>query len=354
MAGPGSSGVEPAGPAIDVLPLDHPGWSEFVGTHPDATCYHRPQWSRLLADCYGYPGAVVVQRGDDGSIVAGMPILQVRQLSGRRRWVCLPFSDECGPLLATGGSAERLVTGADAARRRARAVQLEVRADVGGLTTAPSPVAVAHSHRLSADLDAVQATFTPAARRSIRKARKSGVEVREAREPTDADAFYGLHVRTRRRKGMPVQPHRYFRLLWERMIASGHGTLLLAEHLGDVVAGAVFLTGGTTVTYKYGASDPEHWPVRPNHAIMWHAMTWAVERHHTTFDWGRSDLEDSGLRDFKSSLGGRERVLRYTRLPEAPEPATSGRSLSLVRPVLRRSPAWVCRAAGEVLYRYAG
>ena len=55
---------------------------------------------------------------------------------------------------------------------------------------------------------------------------------------------------------MPAQPHRYFRRLSELMIANGHGTLLLAEYAGEAVAGAVFLLGGHTVTYKYGASDP--------------------------------------------------------------------------------------------------
>lgn len=338
---------------IDVVPVEDPAWAAFVAAHPDATCFHRPEWARLLMDCYGYSGSVVVDRDADGAVVAGMPVLQVRQLNGHRRWACLPFSDECGPLRARAASAARLVAAVDALRRGAKADHLEIRAAVAGVGGSAHPAGVIHSHTLDRDPDVVLRRFSGSARRSIRKAERAGVEIRHAREPADAETYYALHVRTRKRLGVPVQPRRYFRLLWERILAPGDGTLVLAEHAGTAVAGGVFLTGGSTVTYKYGASDPEHWPARPNHLMLWRAMSWGAERGYTTFDWGRSDAEDTGLRDFKASMGGRERALVYTRLPEG-EPAGPGSLDHAMRRVLRRSPAWVGRAAGELLYRYVG
>ena len=91
---------------VEVIPLNDPAWAAFVDAHPDATCFHLPQWSQLLADCYGYSGFVVVERQRSGTILAGMPVLEVRQLTLRRRWACLPFSDECGPLVVPAGRCE--------------------------------------------------------------------------------------------------------------------------------------------------------------------------------------------------------------------------------------------------------
>jgi CelD/BcsL family acetyltransferase involved in cellulose biosynthesis len=338
---------------VEVIQLNDPAWAAFVDAHPGATCFHLPQWSQLLADCYGYPGFVVVERERSGAILAGMPVLEVRQLTLRRRWACLPFSDECGPLVGSGGSKQNLLTGADELRRRANVDHLEVRDAISDIGWPSHPVGVIHSHPLYRDLDAVMAGFSSSGRRNVRKAQRTGVTIRHAQRQDDIGQFYALHLRTRQRQGVPVQPRRYFRLLSELIIVNGHGTLLLAEYGGKAVAGAVFLLGGRTVTYKYGASDPAHWGLYPNNLLLWHAMGWAAERGCTRFDWGRSGVEDGGLRRFKSSLGGQERPLRYTRIPDG-KPEVGGWAPRLLRPVLTRSPAAVCRAAGELLYRYAG
>ncbi len=338
---------------VEVIPLNDPTWAAFVNAHPDATCFHLPQWSQMLANCYRYSGFAVVERQPNGAILAGMPVLEVRQLTLRRRWACLPFSDECRPLVGFGGSVQSLLAGAEELRRRANVDHLEVRDAVTGTNWASHQVGVIHSHPLCGDLDAVFSSFTSNGRRNVRKAQRTGVKIRPAQGWADVEQFYALHLRTRQRQGVPVQPRRYFRLLWESMIASGRGVVMLADYSGKAIAGAVFLVGGRTVTYKYGASDPAHWGLYPNNLLMWQAMEWATERGCTRFDWGRSGVEDTGLRRFKASLGGQERPLCYTRIPEG-QPELGGWASRLLRPVLIRSPALVCRAAGELLYRFAG
>src|SRR5215216_588141 len=166
---------------VEVIQLNDPAWAAFVAAHPDATCFHLPQWSQLLADCYGYPGFVVVERERTGAILAGMPILEVRQLTLRRRWVCLPFSDECGPLVgSSGSSAATLLAGADELRRRAKVDHLEVRDAVTGTSWASHPVGVIHSQPLCRDLDTVLAGFSGNGRRAVRKAQRTGVTIRHA------------------------------------------------------------------------------------------------------------------------------------------------------------------------------
>jgi CelD/BcsL family acetyltransferase involved in cellulose biosynthesis len=136
------------------------------------------------------------------------------------------------------------------------------------------------------------------------------------------------------------------------MVAPGHGFVLVADVEGIAVAAAVYLTGGRTVTYKYGASDDRHWALRPNHAVMAHAISWAGEQGYTTFDFGRSDLDNPGLARFKASWGAVARPLRYTSTAGRRSYGGGSRAQTAVAPVIRRAPALVSRGLGALLYRY--
>jgi len=164
--------------------------------------------------------------------------------------------------------------------------------------------------------------------------------------------YFGLHVSTRRRLGVPCQPRRFFDAVWQDMIVPGHGELLLAERDDAAIAGMVLLHGSRTVTYKYGASLAEAWPHRPNHALFWHALRDAADRGYRAFDFGRSDTADAGLRSFKASWGATEAPLIYTLLVDAPAPRGASGTPGVARVVIQRAPSVVCRASGEILYRF--
>ena len=90
------------------LPLDDPRWLAFVEAQPDAGPFHHPAWGHLVASTYGFrPFAHALE--EDGCIVAGLPTAELRGLSGARRWVSLPFTDELTPLVAPGVDPGRLI-----------------------------------------------------------------------------------------------------------------------------------------------------------------------------------------------------------------------------------------------------
>ena len=142
-------------------------------------------------------------------------------------------------------------------------------------------------------------------RQGIRAAAREGVVVRQAtRSPDVTHTFYGLHVATRRRLGVPVQRRRILRAALgpsprTRARLRSH----LAERDGVALAGAVFLRSNGVVLYKYGASDARHWRLRANNALFHEAISVAVAGGARLFDWGRTGFEDEGLRRFKASLG---------------------------------------------------
>jgi CelD/BcsL family acetyltransferase involved in cellulose biosynthesis len=167
------------------------------------------------------------------------------------------------------------------------------------------------------------------------------------------DSFYSLHLATRRRQGVPIQPRRFFQLLWDRVLARGGGELLVAEAGGHALAAAVFLRRGGRIVYKFGASDSSSWDLRPNHAIFWEAIRAGCETGAEELDFGRTDLGNDGLRAFKAGWGTVERPLVYTFVGAQPRGGGSGTAHRALGAVIRRSPPAVCRVLGERLYRYA-
>jgi CelD/BcsL family acetyltransferase involved in cellulose biosynthesis len=343
---------------VTELELTDDRWRNFVQDHPDALAFHRPAWSGMIVDCYGYRPFVLAMLAPDDRVIAGIPVIEVRSIRRRPRWVALPFSDVCPPLLTPGVSLEAFTGALDRARAGAGVSEFDVRAPLAaGRTAHLQAVAVMHTIDLGDDSAALFRRFHKSqVQRNIKRGERDGkVTVRRGETAEDlTHRFYALHLQTRRRHGMPIQPRRFFEAQWRHVLEPGAGHVLLAYADGKPVGGAVFLDGNSTLTYKYGASDDAYWKYRPNHLVLWHAMRAAIADGYAIFDLGRSDLPDQGLREFKSGWAGEEQPLRYTTMSETtPQEDSSGRGMGLARSVLRRSPTWASRVAGELFYRYS-
>jgi CelD/BcsL family acetyltransferase involved in cellulose biosynthesis len=345
------SSVAGGAPAAALLDAHDHGWQTFAEAHPDRLPAHGAAWLDTLAEAYGFRPFVLAVAAVGGPVEAGIPVLDVRDRVRGRRGIALPFTDRCPPLVTSAGAAVHLAEALARAAADARVRRVEVRGPMGGWV--PSTVATMHDLDLSGGWEAVECRFGSLARRNVRKARREGVVVHRATTARElTDVYYRLHLRTRRRLGVPVQPRRFFRALWRHMLEPGLGELLLASAQGVPIAGAVFLRAGRTVIYKYGASDERAWRLRPNNLLMAEAIRRGADGGYGTFDFGRSDFADVGLRSFKLGWGATERPLVYSRLDghQSSRPGSAGR---LLGGVIRRSPSGVCRMIGEGLYRYA-
>jgi CelD/BcsL family acetyltransferase involved in cellulose biosynthesis len=342
----------PAG--VSILDLTDPCWGAFVAKHPDATPFHHPDWAQLVADCYGFRGFALVTRDATGGIRAGLPMVEVRHLHTAPKWVSLPFTDYCPPLASAPDEDEELAAAVEQASLAAGVRRVEVRGPLVGSTAGAT--ALRHVLTLSGDPAEVYAGFHRSqVQRNIRRAEREGLAVRLATGPEDlVGTFYQLHLRTRRRQGVPVQPRRFFRQLWDNVISAGLGSVLIVEASAQPIAAAVFLAWNGTVIYKFGASDAAFWSLRPNHVLFWQAIRAACEQGYRRFDFGRTDAGQAGLRDFKLSWGATEEPLVYRMLGGKPEPASGrdGMATRVLGPVIRHGPLLLCRAVGETVYRY--
>lgn len=337
--------------ALRLDPLVDPRWRALVDRSPQAGVFAHPAWLSLLARQYRYP-VTALAVGDDASLAAGLPLARVESRLTGRRLVALPFSDFCAPIT---DAQERLVPlGKALLDEHGRSgLRVEVRWALDGLPGAHVVPRFLH-HRLAIpeDLEPFERGLRSQVRRNINKARREGVLVEAATDRAALETFYELHLRTRRRQGVPTQP-KSFILGFQELFRQDLGFVLVARHEGRPLAAAVFLTSGDTMLYKYGASDERHLELRPNNLLFREAIGLACERGLRWLDFGRTDFGHDGLRSFKLGWGSDEREISYTYLGSVPDDG-DGRASRLLARAVRKGPLWLGRGVGTALYRHMG
>ena len=336
---------------ISARSLDDVDWIGLVSHSPRSTPFHDRSWIEVISDCYGFC-CHAVTLSDGRETLAGIPVLEVGR-GARKRWVSLPFTDRCEPLLAREDAAYRLAEELDDFRRSRDLRTIELRAEL----CHPPGYSVAcgywHEMALPHEPDEIYRGFNRLRRRLLRRAETTGVVVRRATCEADlCDVFFTLHVATRRRLGVPAQPRRLFELLWRKVIGPGSGFLLLAYLDSAPIAAAAFLTGHGRITAKFSATDRVYATSGGMDSVYWHAMQWGCENGYDMFDFGRTEYGNDGLRSFKLSWGVREEPLAYTLFAKEPPTQHAPRLRSAVGLVIRKSPSWMTRAVGHAAYRF--
>jgi Acetyltransferase (GNAT) domain len=258
---------------------DDRNWQDFVQRQSDLNIFHSPNWLRLLETCYGFHPFVMAMCDSTGGICAGLPMMDVKHAFGKRRWISLPFSDYSVPLLsgsaALGSFAYLIKSSVDKSSTPAT----EIRWDFSNEN--PNPDYVLHTLSLDPDFEKVSRRIHHSHLRNVRTAQANGIQIRHGIGREEISAFYELHLQTRRRQGVPIQPRSYFTQLGELILEKGLGFISLAYHDSTCLAGAVFLHWKNTLTYKYGASTEAGLSLRPNHLIFYDAIQWGCENGYT-------------------------------------------------------------------------
>src|SRR5688572_14066065 len=339
-------------------PLQEPRWNDAVAMRSDATVFHSAQWARVISESYGYRPQYALFESERG-IVGMIPTMEVSSLWTGRRGVCLPFSDECVPLIAEGVSPSDLVDPIRKLGMARRWDYLELRGGQFQALATPTNQFVVHRLRLEASEELQIARLRDSTRRNIDKAAKQGVEVQHLKSIEAVESFYTLHCRTRRRHGLPPQPLRFFHLIYKHLIEQGLGFVSLARFSGQWIAGAVFLHFGSHAVYKFGASEPAFQQLRANNLVMWRAICRMRESQIAELSFGRSDRDDEGLLQFKRGWGGSESELPYYRIGlrrQSPQLNWEGgtRAGGVSQQIVRRLPIGLLRLMGGVIYRHLG
>ena len=131
--------------------------------------------------------------------------------------------------------------------------------------------------------------------------------------------------------------------------------MVLGLHGGKPIAGAVYFHFRGRAIYKSGASDRSFQHLRANNMVMWEAIRWFSRNQFRSLHFGRTELENQGLMQFKNGWRAAEGKVAYFRcdLKQGRFSADGGR-LKTSYPLLKKLPIPLLKLAGSVLYRHVG
>jgi hypothetical protein len=362
---------------FNVDPHSDSRWQEFVLAHPEGTVYHHPKWIRVVEQEYGQRSEHLACTDKSGNFLAIMPMLYTRGLpfglggsTAGKRLSSLPRTPLAGPLSCDRDATAALLRAAVAKTGQEPGTQIQIKAFgeqldglINGLVTTPwrlcyvltLPDPSKGPFRIADGQERAKVKW------AINKAAKLGVTVRTAESKTDLRRWYRVYLETMRRNAVPPRSYRFFSALWDAFQPCGMMELLLAElPEGDqktVIAGSIFLTHGSTVSYVFNGMDRKHSSLRANDAIQWNAINAACERGFRFFDFGEVPEGHTELARFKSKWGAQPTRMHRYALAANPTPngtsdESSGRIQSLVEQVWRRLPLGVTAQIGDWLYSY--
>jgi CelD/BcsL family acetyltransferase involved in cellulose biosynthesis len=342
-------------------PLSDARWVEFLLRHPDASVFHSPQWLSALRRTYGYEPVVFTTSGPGEPLRNGFVFCRVKSWLVRSRLVSLPFSDHTEPLVFDQETMQDLLGFLANGTEEGEWASVELRApNASNIVTDWSVFKDGQQFALHVlDLQpSLQSLFRglnkDSTQRKIRKAEREGLKYEEGRSEEHLHKFFHLSVMTRRRKCVPPPP-----LKWFQSVLDSMGTLAkirIATTRGGELAGAILtISYQNTMLFKYGASDARYHSLGTVPFLLWKAIEDAKLSGATKFDFGRSEVENTGLIHFKNHFGARQSLLTYKVFPaRSREPGANSTNLKYMKKVFSVLPQQALILAGRLIYPHIG
>jgi Acetyltransferase (GNAT) domain len=347
----------------EIDPLRDARWNRLVETHPAATVFHTNGWLEALRRTYQYEPVVLTTASAGEPLENGLVLCRISSWLTGNRLVSLPFSDHCQPLVDDPAALDVFLNYLEGQVRDRKYKYAELRPLTAFDRAAETvnhfsidPSFCIHMLDLRPPEDALFKCFHKNhIQRKIARAKKEDLKIESGRSAKLLDDFYRLMLITRRRHGIPPQPAAWFRNVLECL---GEQAAIRVAYKGEIpVAGIFTMSRGKTMVYKYGCSDGTFNSMGGTPYLFWSAMQEAKLHDIEEFDFGRSEMENEGLVNFKDHWGGTRTNLHYYRYPFAPSagaPQGKGWKMKFAERVCQNLPDACLVLAGKLLYRHVG
>jgi hypothetical protein len=342
----------------EIDPLSDPRWPTLVENHPRSSVFHSTSWLRALQTVYGYEPVAVTTCPPGVGLTNGLVFCHIKSWLTGQRFVSLPFSDHCEPLVDGPGELDAMLLHMQRDLEERKSQYIEIRplsqrlgGDVGFKKTLTYQF-----HRLDLRRSAQElfhGFHKDCIQRKIRRAEREELKYEDGNTEALLQKFYRLLVTTRRRQYLPPQPLAWFRGL---IATFGDDLKIRVASKGDLpVAGILTLSDRRCVVYKYGGSIASLNKLGGMALLFWKTIQGAKDKALEELDMGRSGADNLGLIAFKEHWGATGTPLTYWRYPPpgpyVPRPAWQK---SLARRVVRATPDLALEAVGTLLYRHIG
>ena len=346
-------------PAVyEIDPLRDPRWAALVENHPQSSVFHSTNWLKTLETVYGYEPVAVTTCPPGATLTNGLVFCCIKSWLTGRRFVSLPFSDHCEPLVDSPDDLDAMLLHMqrDLDGKKWQYIEIRPISQRPNSHTGLKNTLIYQFHRLDlrkSAQDLFHGFHKDCVQRKIRRAEREDLKYEDGNSEALLQKFYRLIVTTRRRQHLPPQPLAWFRGL---IATFGNDLKIRVASKGDLpVASILTLSSKRCMVYKYGGSIAPLNKMGGMALLFWKTIQEAKDRALEELDMGRSATDNLGLIAFKEHWGATGTPLSYWRYPaprpHVPRPAWQK---SFARRLVQAAPDLVLETVGKLLYRHIG
>ena len=357
-----SSNPDKIGCIESVNPIKYKNWNDLILKNKGYSIFHSREWCQLLNETYGYnPCYLTIFNENDFDFM--MPFMEVDSIFTGSRFVSLPFSDYCEPIIKNNFNIKELIRTVKNVRRGKSFNYFDIK---GGayLFDKEKIYNEGYIHKLDLCLEGniIYSNLQSSNKRNIKKAIKKSVRVGFSNDYKSIVEFYRLNILTRQRHGIPPQPFKFFKNLYNILRNPGLFEIVEASYKDKIIASCLFLLFGKKVVYKFGASDYAYQNLRPNDLLFWEAIKHYSQLGFEEISFGRTEKRHTSLRQFKLGWGVDEYSAPYYRynlkngtfISNQSFDYTSPKNLGINKYLFQKFPKPILKFIGSVAYKHIG
>ena len=190
----------------------------------------------------------------------------------------------------------------------------------------------------------------------ISKELKEQLKLKIINDDSGMKIFYDMMCETRKKHGLPPQPFGFFPKVY-LIILSNRVLGIFYWHLRmKNISRRVHFKIGKKLLYKFGASYSQYNNLRGNHFVMWEAIKKFLAEGYDEFDFGRTEIENDGLKRFKFGWNTQELHIyttRYSINKKTFLPAST-KTRGVHNLIFNHSPIFLSKLIGNALYKHIG
>ena len=325
----------------------------FVAEHPDATLFHRPQWTMAAERGCGARSHYLVAEDAGGAIAGILPLSEVRSRLFGNALVSAGFGTGGG---IVGQGAEQLASAAWSLAGSLGCKSAELR---GGPVPRgwheTSGTYACFGRVLPGDSDTLLKSIPRKQRAEVRRAQGFDLQVSAGSDRRHREAHYAVYSESVRNLGTPVFPRPLFEAALD-LFGNDSEVVLISRDDRPLASILTFYFKGRAYAYWGGGiAGAREW--RANDLVYFATMARAIERGCAYADFGRSKV-GTGPHARKRIWGFDETPLTYATRTADGSPA---RQVNPLDPKYKRRieawqrlPLWLANRVGPLISRGLG
>ena len=281
-------------------------WDEFVEKNDDGTFYHLTGWKELVEKVYRFKSFYLIAK-ENNKITGILPLFLTKDIFFGKKLISVPFAVTGGVCGESSQAEDILIEKAIELTRKLNVDYLELRQ----FREQPGNWVMNKNYsmlllKLNPDTDKLWKNLQQNTRRSVRRAKEKGLEVRL--ESKNLDEFYELYAQGQRDFGTPIMNYKWLKDLFNNF--SDHHTIATVYKDGKPIVSKFIRRFKKKVGTIFSHVLKEYRNLYPHHLLTWEIIENYSKQGYTYFDFGRT-LLNTGTYKFKISWGAKPKQLNY-------------------------------------------